>query len=87
MGRFSRLFRRAAGCFDAGPQSLAREGAPRGCRVAQGMRHVGPGGKVGRPLEGKLFLASHRRLGLACVALIPDDCATLLINIAWRPVH
>jgi len=39
MGPFSRLFRRAAGCFDAGPQSLAREGAQRGCRVAQGMRH------------------------------------------------
>jgi len=35
MGQFSRLFRRAAGR----PQSLAREGAQRGCRLMQGIRH------------------------------------------------
>jgi REP element-mobilizing transposase RayT len=35
MGQFSRLFRRAAGR----PHSLAREGAQRGCRLMQGIRH------------------------------------------------
>ena len=35
MGRFSRLFRRAAGR----PQSLARERDQRGCRVMQGLRY------------------------------------------------
>ncbi len=35
MGRFSRLFRRAAGR----PQSLQREREQRGCRVMQGLRY------------------------------------------------
>jgi hypothetical protein len=35
MGRFSRLFRRAAGT----PQSLQREREQRGCRVMQGLRY------------------------------------------------
>jgi hypothetical protein len=35
MGRFSRLFRRAAGR----PQSMLSEGAQRGCRLMQGIRH------------------------------------------------
>ena len=35
VGRFSRLFRRAAGR----PQSLQREREERGCRLMQGIRH------------------------------------------------